>query len=98
MFVIYKSEHMRERLVSCIRRKRGQIKGLQDNNKSKVIFVLKREKWYDKLFNAKYLPLFHPSFWKIHEVTSWNEDKFDVVDIIWRTFKAALATILTQKI
>jgi hypothetical protein len=63
MFVIYKSEHMRERLVtskvSCIRRKRGQIKGLQDNNKSKVIFVLKREKWYDKLFNANYLPLFH---------------------------------------
>jgi hypothetical protein len=38
------------------------------------------------------------SFWKIHEITSWNEDKFDVVDIIWRTFKAALATILTQKI
>jgi hypothetical protein len=28
--------------VNCIRRKRGQIKGLQDNNKSMVIFVLKR--------------------------------------------------------
>ena len=28
--------------VSCIRRKRGQIKGLQDNNKSMVIFFLKR--------------------------------------------------------
>jgi hypothetical protein len=24
-----------------------------------VIFVLKRQKWYDKLFNVKYLPLFH---------------------------------------
>jgi hypothetical protein len=24
-----------------------------------VIFVLKGEKWYDKLFNVKYLPLFH---------------------------------------
>ena len=24
-----------------------------------VIFVLKSEKWYDKLFNVKYLPLFH---------------------------------------
>ena len=24
-----------------------------------VIFVLKDEKWYDKLFNVKYLPLFH---------------------------------------
>jgi hypothetical protein len=24
-----------------------------------VIFVLKNEKWYDKLFNVKYLPLFH---------------------------------------
>ena len=23
-----------------------------------VIFVLKGEKWYDKLFNVKYLPLF----------------------------------------
>ena len=48
MFVIYKFEHMRERLVtskvSCIRRKRGQIKGLQDNNKSMVVFVLKRRK------------------------------------------------------
>jgi hypothetical protein len=36
MFVIYKSEHMCEGLVtskvSCIRRKRGQIKGLQDGN------------------------------------------------------------------
>ena len=30
--------------VSCIRRKRGQIKGLQDNNKSMVIFFLKRRK------------------------------------------------------
>ena len=35
--------------VSCIRRKRGQIICLQGNNK----------KWYDKLFNVKYLPLFH---------------------------------------
>jgi hypothetical protein len=24
-----------------------------------VIFVLKGEKWFDKLFNLKYLPLFH---------------------------------------
>ena len=24
-----------------------------------VIFVLKGEKWYDKLLNVKYLPLFH---------------------------------------
>ena len=24
-----------------------------------VIFVLKGEKWYDKLFKVKYLPLFH---------------------------------------
>ena len=24
-----------------------------------VIFVLKRQKWYDKLLNVKYLPLFH---------------------------------------
>jgi hypothetical protein len=24
-----------------------------------VIFVLKGEKWYDKLFNVKYFPLFH---------------------------------------
>ena len=30
--------------VSCIRRKRGQIICLQGNNKSMVIFVLKREK------------------------------------------------------
>ena len=34
-------------------RKRGQIICLQGNNKSMVIFVLKR------LFNVKYLPLFH---------------------------------------
>ena len=45
--------------VSCIRRKRGQIICLQGNNKSMVIFVLKSEKWYDKLFNVKYLPLFY---------------------------------------
>ena len=45
--------------VSCIRRKRGQIICLQGNNKSMVIFVPKGEKWYDKLFNVKYLPLFH---------------------------------------
>ena len=47
--------------VSCIRKKRGQIICLQENNKSMVIFVLnfKGEKWYDKLFNVKYLPLFH---------------------------------------
>jgi hypothetical protein len=44
---------------SCIRRKRGQIICLQGNKKSMVIFVLKGEKWYDKLFNVKYLPLFH---------------------------------------
>ena len=30
--------------VSCIRRKRGQIICLQENNKSMVIFVLKRRK------------------------------------------------------
>ena len=24
-----------------------------------LIFVLKGEKWFDKLFNVKYLPLFH---------------------------------------
>ena len=43
--------------VSCIRRKRGQIICLQGNNKSMVIFVLKRrKKRYDKLFNVKYLP------------------------------------------
>ena len=52
MFVNYKSIK-----VSCIRRKRDQIKGLQDHSKSMVICVLKR--WYDKLFNVKYLPLFH---------------------------------------
>ena len=45
--------------VSCIRRKRGQIICLQGNNKSMVIFVLKRRKCYDKIFNVKYLPLFH---------------------------------------
>jgi hypothetical protein len=44
---------------SCIRRKRGQIICLQGNRKSMVIFVLKGENWYDKLFNVKYLPLFH---------------------------------------
>jgi hypothetical protein len=43
--------------VSCIRRKRGQIICLQGNNKSMVIFVLKRRKVV--LFNVKYLPLFH---------------------------------------
>jgi hypothetical protein len=35
LFTLRSTEHMRERLVtskvSCIRRKRGQIKGLQDN-------------------------------------------------------------------
>ena len=41
--------------VSCIRRKRGQIICLQGNNKS----FSKGEKWYDKLFNVKYLLLFH---------------------------------------
>jgi hypothetical protein len=54
---------MHERLVtskvSCIRRKRVQIKDWQDINKSMVIFVSKGEKRYDKLFNVKYLPLFH---------------------------------------
>jgi hypothetical protein len=45
--------------VSCIRRKRGQIICLQGNNKSMVISFSKAEKWYDKLFNVKYLPLFH---------------------------------------
>jgi hypothetical protein len=45
--------------VSCIRRKRGQIICLQGNNKSTVIFFSKGEKWYDKLLNVKYLPLFH---------------------------------------
>jgi hypothetical protein len=36
------------------------MKGLEDNNKSMVIFVLKRRNVaYDKLFNVKYLPLFH---------------------------------------
>jgi hypothetical protein len=52
MFVNYKSIK-----VSCIRRKRDQIKGLQDHSKSMVICVLKW--WYDRLFNVKYLPLFH---------------------------------------
>jgi hypothetical protein len=42
----------------CIRRKLGQIICLQGNNKSMVIFVLKRRKMYDKLFNVKYLPLY----------------------------------------
>jgi hypothetical protein len=37
----------------------GQIICLQGNNKSMVIFVLKRRKVVDKLFNVKYLPLFH---------------------------------------
>ena len=45
--------------VSCIRRKRGQIICLQGNNKLMVISFSKGEKWYDKLFNVKYLPLFH---------------------------------------
>ena len=51
MFVIYQSIK-----VSCIRRKRDQI-GLQDHSKSMVICGLKR--WYDKMFNVKYLPLLH---------------------------------------
>jgi hypothetical protein len=45
--------------VSCIRRKRGQIICLQGNNKSMVSSFSKGEKWYDKLFNVKYLPLFY---------------------------------------
>ena len=45
--------------VDCIRRRRGQIICLQRNNKSIVIFVLKRRKVVHKLFNVKYLPLFH---------------------------------------
>jgi hypothetical protein len=48
LFTLRSTKHIRERLVTCkvrcIRRKRGQIKGLQDNNKSMVIFVLKRRK------------------------------------------------------
>ena len=63
LFTLRSTEHMHERLVtskvSCIRRKRVQIKDWQDINKSMVIFVSKGEKRYDKLFNVKYLPLFH---------------------------------------
>ena len=48
VFTLRSTEHMRERLVtsmvSCIRRKRDQIKDLQENDNSMVIFVLKRRK------------------------------------------------------
>ena len=46
VFTLRSTEHMRERLVtskvSCIRRKRDQIKDLQENDISMAIFVLKR--------------------------------------------------------
>ena len=45
--------------VSCIQRKQDQIICLQGNHKSMVIFVLKRRSGTNKLFNVKYLPLFH---------------------------------------